>query len=320
MPHFSLIIPVYNVAPYITECLQSIRTQNYDDWEAIIVDDGSTDGSGEICDKFVLEDNRFRIFHKSNEGVSSARNLGIDNSLGEWIWFIDGDDYIQPNALECLSKKIMTTDCDTIFFGIINNKNGIISIPEKERKDIIKKSKNEFLLDVVCYYNPTILFSRQYFVSHDLRFTPGLKLAEDLELQYKYLFFAQKPIQIAESLYVYRRRNGSAMTNNDSHLNNLNCTFNVCNSLLNFITTNKFPFEDWFTIRIRQLLKSGLQSSAKLPQKELKNVRSNLKKLVSRYAKIGYTHIADRTLKLAMFNYQLYILGLKIFYKINGIK
>lgn len=319
-PFFSLIIPVYNVAPYLDACLQSIKIQQFMDWEAILIDDGSTDESGEICDRYVLDDNRFRVFHKSNEGVSVARNIGIENANGKWIWFIDSDDYIKPNALKCLWDKANTYECDSIFFGIIEEKNGEVRNPDSNRTDIIGMDKNTFLLNIVSYYNPTILFCRKYFVSNQLEFTPELKLAEDLELQYKYLFFAQKPIQIAESLYIYRKREGSAMNSKESHSHNLNCNMKVCMNLLQFIKTNNCPTSQWFTIRIRQLLKSGLQSAEKLPRKELTGIRSQLRHIISEYAHAGYRDIADLTLKIAMTNLHLYFYCLRVFYKIKKIR
>lgn len=98
-PFFSIIIPVYNVAPYLRECLDSVLAQTFKDWEAICVDDGSTDGSGEILDEYGARDKRFRVVHQGNAGVSAARNRGLEEAKGEWVWFLDGDDLILPGAL-----------------------------------------------------------------------------------------------------------------------------------------------------------------------------------------------------------------------------
>ena len=110
MPFFSIIIPVYNIAPYLRECLDSVLAQTFTDWEAICVDDGSTDGSGAILDEYAAKDKRFRIFHTSNGGVSSARNLALDKAEGEWVWFVDGDDAIHPKALDFLSRLIQVSN------------------------------------------------------------------------------------------------------------------------------------------------------------------------------------------------------------------
>ena len=105
-PFFSIIIPVYNVAPYLRECLDSVLAQTFADWDVICIDDGSTDGSGAILDEYAVKDKRFRVIHKANGGVSSARNAGLDAAMGEWVWFVDADDAIHPDSLTFLVKLI----------------------------------------------------------------------------------------------------------------------------------------------------------------------------------------------------------------------
>lgn len=105
-PFFSIIIPVYNVATYLRECLDSVLVQTFSNWEAICIDDGSTDCSGAILDEYSAKDKRFRVIHRQNAGVSAARNKGLDVAAGEWVWFVDADDAIHPDSLEFLSKLI----------------------------------------------------------------------------------------------------------------------------------------------------------------------------------------------------------------------
>lgn len=102
----SVIVPVFNVSRSLAGTLESIKRQTYADVEVILVDDGSTDGSGKICDDFVKEDPRFRVIHKENRGAYSARNAGLDDSRGEWICFVDADDYLHPEALSTLNMGI----------------------------------------------------------------------------------------------------------------------------------------------------------------------------------------------------------------------
>ena len=106
MPFFSIIIPVYNVALYLRECLDSVLSQTFTDWEAICVDDGSTDGSGAILDEYAAKDKRLRVFHQPNAGVSAARNKALDNISGEWVWCVDGDDMLHPEALAIVAQSI----------------------------------------------------------------------------------------------------------------------------------------------------------------------------------------------------------------------
>ena len=106
----TIIIPVYNTAPYLPDCLTSILGQTFSDFELLLINDGSTDGSGTICDEYAKKDNRIRVFHKGNGGVSSARNLGLDNARGEWIYFVDSDDELLPGGLQTLVDGI----CDDV--------------------------------------------------------------------------------------------------------------------------------------------------------------------------------------------------------------
>ena len=92
-PKISVIVPVYNVEKYLPRCIDSILSQTFTDFELLLIDDGSPDNCGKICDEYAAKDSRVRVFHKPNGGVSSARNLGLDNARGEWIAFIDSDDF-----------------------------------------------------------------------------------------------------------------------------------------------------------------------------------------------------------------------------------
>ena len=99
----SIVVPVYNVEKYLREAVDSVCAQTYPEWELLLVDDGSTDQSGAICDEYAQTDERIRVFHTDNRGVSCARNLGIENAKGHWIAFLDSDDYLNK---DCLSTSI----------------------------------------------------------------------------------------------------------------------------------------------------------------------------------------------------------------------
>lgn len=111
---FSIIIPVYNVAPYLRECLDSVLAQTFTDWEAICIDDGSTDGSGAILDEYAAKDKRFRVIHQKNAGVGAARNLGIDTAGGEYVTFLDGDDAYDRSWLESFRGLIRDTGAELV--------------------------------------------------------------------------------------------------------------------------------------------------------------------------------------------------------------
>ena len=121
-PVVSIIVPVYNAEKFLRRCIDSILAQTYTDFELLLIDDGSKDSSGSICDKYAAKDERIRVFHKENGGVSSARNLGLDHAQGEWVTFVDADDYIEENFLKSFEGNL---DADLVVGNavLINNEN-----------------------------------------------------------------------------------------------------------------------------------------------------------------------------------------------------
>ena len=115
----SVIIPVYNVEKYLRECIESVQVQTYTNWELILIDDGSTDRSGIICDELALKDSRIKVIHKKNEGVSKARNTGLDVAVGRYIVFIDSDDYVDCNMLHDYCAAIVENDADCVVSGLV---------------------------------------------------------------------------------------------------------------------------------------------------------------------------------------------------------
>lgn len=116
MPKVSVIIPVYNAEKYLRKCLDSVLAQSFADFEVLLINDGSTDGSGKICDDYAQKDARVKVFHKENGGVSSARNLGLDNATGDWIVFVDSDDYVEKNYFEVINNNL-SQEIDVLVFS-----------------------------------------------------------------------------------------------------------------------------------------------------------------------------------------------------------
>ena len=116
----SVIIPVFNVEQYLGYCLDSLIRQSYNDFEALLIDDGSTDDSRTICDDYCQKDNRFHVIHKKNEGIAAARNDGMELAKGEYLYFMDSDDYIHPQALEVLVRAL--TDNENVDFSMMYGK------------------------------------------------------------------------------------------------------------------------------------------------------------------------------------------------------
>lgn len=117
-PEVSVIVPVYNVEKYLRECLESIESQTFTDWECVVVDDGATDRSGEICDEFARRDSRFKVLHVKNGGLASARNNGIREAKGKYIAFCDSDDWFAPEAIEKMHSLAVSADADVVQTGL----------------------------------------------------------------------------------------------------------------------------------------------------------------------------------------------------------
>lgn len=178
-PKVSIVVPVYNAEKYLHRCIDSVLAQTYSDWELLLIDDGSKDASGSICDEYTTKDGRIRVFHKENGGVSSARNLGLDNAQGEWVTFVDADDYIEENFLKSFEGNL---DADLVVGNadLVTNLTGrrrvLKSIPYGYYQDI-RGVLSSYLTELILRV-PWAKFYRTRLIS-DLRFKEGMCLGED---------------------------------------------------------------------------------------------------------------------------------------------
>jgi len=189
----SIIVPVYNVEKYLQQFFDSIMTQTFQDFEVLLIDDGSTDKSGEMCDEYAKRENRVRVFHKRNGGVSSARNIGLSEAKGEWIYFSDADDRLYPNTLEMLLKEI-GADCAMSIGGYeVYDENGNLVYSESDR-DCGIMDKDSALLQMFRA-NPYIyqgyvwnkLYKREVISNNKLIFDEKIIFNEDRLFNVKYL-------------------------------------------------------------------------------------------------------------------------------------
>lgn len=130
----SIITPIFKAENSIARCIESVLSQSFLDWEMILVDDGSPDNSGKICDEYALKDGRIKVFHKENGGPSSARNLGLEHAQGKYIWFVDADDWIETSSLQTICHTIEENDADICFFGLKPISNSNVSTPYDFKK------------------------------------------------------------------------------------------------------------------------------------------------------------------------------------------
>lgn len=178
---FSIIIPVYNVEPYLRECLDSVVAQTFPDWEAICVDDGSNDGSGLILDEYEGNDSRFHVFHQRNAGVSDARNTALKNATGEYFVFLDSDDAIGCDYLRQLAESIISAcrPCVLRHHGLINVSNlGKLSVQILSTDDSARTPLGRFISDVLIN-SSLCLFVWRRDVVESIEFPKGVRYGED---------------------------------------------------------------------------------------------------------------------------------------------
>ena len=211
-PLISIIIPVYKVEKYLSQCLDSVLAQTFTDWECILVDDGSPDESGKICDEYALQDSRFRVIHQKNGGVSAARNTGLDKARGEWITFVDSDDWIEPEMLTALSSVKNLSSTELIICSLNDTLGtGTFILPS----DIEEKDWRNTL----CSYLQSACakaFRLEIINTNNLRFPIGIKLGEDTYFVYTYLSHIRSISFIKEPFYTYFISNEDSATHHIS--------------------------------------------------------------------------------------------------------
>ena len=208
----SIIVPIYNIEGYIRECIDSILAQTYPDFELILVDDGSPDNCGRICDEYAEKDVRIKVIHKENGGLTSARNAGLSVAKGDWIMHVDGDDWIEPDMIESLIEAAKATEADLVFGDYMkygpyagNHKLPTWSIDKKE-------SMSRY----IAYMMTTIwgsIAKRSLYTEHCLKSPDGVSYCEDFHLIVRLCHFAKKIVNVHRPFYHYRYRPTSIMSN-----------------------------------------------------------------------------------------------------------
>ena len=213
----SVIVPVYRVESYLEKCLDSITGQTYTDLEILLIDDGSPDRCGEICDRYAAVDHRIQVFHTENHGLSAARNLGLEHAEGDYIGFVDSDDWIEANMYECLLRAVKENDAD---IGVCGR---FMEYPKKT--EIISPSLGVFIQKQAVEALARLeirnavwdkIWKRECFT--DIRFPDG-RVYEDSATTYRFFLQAEKVVCISETLYHYRIRTDSI--SHDGQLNHL---------------------------------------------------------------------------------------------------
>lgn len=216
-PKFSIIIPVYNVAPYLRECLDSVLSQTIEDLEVLAVDDGSTDESGKIIDEYAVKDQRITVLYKGNGGVSSARNAGIDLAQGEFLCFVDGDDIVSPTYLQDLYEAM--GDADSSMGGFktfgLPDKPGRIVTPGERKVDTLEENLFRFYEiqnTLALRYLWNRMFKASIIRNRRIRFQEDIYYKEDGLFVIQYLCQSNGMVGVTDSvIYNYRRTPNGAI-------------------------------------------------------------------------------------------------------------
>ena len=216
----SIIVPVYNVREYLPRCLESIRSQSLPDWEAILVDDGSTDGSGGLCDSFAAADPRFRVIHQSNSGAANAKNRALDQAGGAYIAFVDGDDYVESHWLETALRAARAEGADIVEYGFDNVYSDRVEpaladpLPPGcfSAEEYLARYPREWPDSLFC----TKLFRRQTLGA--LRFPEERRCIDDEFFTYQAVSRGERILRLPDVLYHYRQRASGVTRSEENRL------------------------------------------------------------------------------------------------------
>lgn len=278
-PIISIIIPVYNVEKYLHQCLDSILKQTFQDWECILINDGSSDKSGEICDEYAQRDSRFKVIHKTNRGVSSARNTGLDEAKGQWICFVDSDDRMTEDALEYMLGVNTSTEADVCICTLV--KSGLHTFDRtiltgQELEELIwacltyqtdRYSQKGLLVDGPC----AKLFRASIIKDNNIRYVNGLCKSEDALFTAEYYCFASCVVLDPLQIYFYTvNPNSICHTYNKSHICMLGTLLKLEDELVRKYLSSLAKFENVIKIRaFTALLQVLFESNAhRRPLKE----------------------------------------------------
>ena len=239
----SIVIPVYNVEPYLRECVDSVICQTYKKLEIILVDDGSEDRSGAICDEYALKDQRIHVIHKLNDGLSVARNCGLDASHGEFIYFLDSDDYIAAETIECLVEAINEDAYDFVFFeGVVVREKGEGNESVYEDNNYYSKKKSytshsayqllyqQLINREFCPCVWLMFFKRAFLTDHHIYFYPRI-IYEDVLYSFIVYHKGSKAKFVPNVFYFHRKRMGSIIDSNDGTPEGFKSMVTIYNSI-----------------------------------------------------------------------------------------
>lgn len=214
-PAVSVILPVYNAEATLRRCVESVLNQEYTDLELLLIDDGSRDGSGALCDGFAAADPRVRVFHKENSGVSDTRNLGLERARGRWLQFLDADDWITPDATKLLVRAAEDQGCDLVicdFYRVVGERVSHKGDIDEDRLLTREEFAAHMMENPADYYYGVLwnkLYRRDIVERHRLRMDPAISWCEDFMFNLEYIRRSDTFFALQVPLYYYVKTKGS---------------------------------------------------------------------------------------------------------------
>lgn len=244
MPLVSVIIPIYKVEKYLKECLDSVINQTCKNLEIILVDDGSPDYCGKICDEYVEKDNRVKVIHKVNGGVSSARNTGIEVACGEWIYFMDSDDYIEPNTIESALNYAIENNCDMCMFdydSVYKDKTVSCNALKLEEGVFNDLDNIDVFIDYACVMGSIWNFITKADIIKKLKFDEELSMREDEIFKFQLYEKIKSFCYLKVPFYHYIYRSDSAVHSCHNVLRTIDNNCYVYNKETEIISIGNYP-------------------------------------------------------------------------------
>lgn len=261
MELFSVIIPVYNVENYLDRCVESVCRQIYQNFEIILVDDGATDNSGKMCDEWAKKDSRIKVIHQANKGLPGARNSGLKIATGDFIFFLDSDDFIEKELLfKTLNYMRRGFDiCSFCARRVDDNGKYLynLNFPEGIGKQNLKGENREiFILNKLFQYKVgweawAGIFRKDFLNKNNIYFHEDVKFAEDIPFTFECMLKADNYIKLPDVLYNYTKRSNSIMgriSEEESFIKIFDCVFSKMNLVLQDYKQRRFPISIYFAM------------------------------------------------------------------------
>lgn len=240
-PLISIIVPAYNAEKTFNRCVDSILQQTFTDWELLLIDDGSKDSSGDICDEYARNDSRIKVFHKENGGVSSARNTGLENAKGIWIAFVDSDDYVKRDYLKNLLSHTSVTIDLVISYAEVHDENGFKV--ERYPSKLVTNENFDFIFienDMNWHTSPwSKLYKRNIIEENHLRFCEGMHIGEDAVFLYSYMLCANNIYISSDTDYCYFAYTPGSLTKRVNSLMSETLAYNQIRTIVEFMILKK---------------------------------------------------------------------------------